>query len=125
VEFNTLVSQATAGKFAAMVFGFTMDTGMDLTSQFHSNQNREEGNFGGYANPELDQLIERSLSVPDIRDAQPALNRIQQIVHRDQPVTFLWESQRLTAARRRVHDVKPTVLFSLYNLQDWWVEPGR
>jgi peptide/nickel transport system substrate-binding protein len=125
LEFNTLISQASEGKFGAMIFGFTMDTGMDLTSQFHSSQTREEGNFGAYSNPEVDRLIEQTMSVSDIRDARPALNRIQQIVHRDQPMTFLWESQRLTAVRRRVHDAAPNVLFSLYNLQDWWIEPGQ
>jgi hypothetical protein len=40
-------------------------------------------------------------------------------------MTFLWESQRLSAVNRRVHDVKPTVLFSLFNLEDWWVGPAR
>ena len=62
---------------------------------------------------------------PEIRQAKPILDRIQRIIHRDQPVTFLWESQRLSAVNRRVHDVKPNVLFSLYNLDEWWVDAAR
>lgn len=121
VEFNSMVSDGSEGKFDAMVFGFQMDTSLDLTAQFGSEKT-DEGNFGAYNSPEFDRLMVEAMSKPDIRDAKPILDRIQQILHRDQPVTFLWESQRLTAINRRLHDARPNVLFSLFNLEDWWVE---
>jgi peptide/nickel transport system substrate-binding protein len=125
VEFNSMISQAVDGKFDALIFGFQMDTSLDLTAQFGSHETAE-GNFGAYSNPEVDRLLAEAMSKPDIRDSKPALDRLQRIIHRDQPVTFLWESQRLSAVNRRVHDVKPTVLFSLFNnLEDWWVGPAR
>ncbi len=121
VEFNSLVHDATSGNFDALVFGMQMDTSLDLTSLFGSNQ-VEEGNFSAYKNPEFDRLMAEAMSQPEIRDAKPILDRIQQMLHRDQPVTFLWESQRLSAINRRVHGARPNVLFSLFNLEDWWVE---
>lgn len=124
VEFNTLVSDAVAGSFDATVFGFTMDTSLDLTAQFGSGS-VEEGNFGAYKNPELDRLMAEAMSKADILDAKPLLDRIQQILHRDQPATFLWESQRLSAINRRIHGARPNVLFSLFNLEDWWVHAPR
>ncbi|MES1241141.1 MAG: ABC transporter substrate-binding protein [Acidobacteriota bacterium] len=124
VEFNSLVSQAVEGKFEAMIFGFQMDTSLDMTAQFGS-KSTEDGNFGSYNNPEFDRLMVEAMSKPDIRDSKPILDRIQQILHRDQPVTFLWESQRLSVVNRRIHDVKPNVLFSLFNLEDWWAGPAR
>jgi peptide/nickel transport system substrate-binding protein len=124
VEFNSLVSDAAAGKFDAMVFGFAIDTSLDMTAQFGSDA-IQEGNFGAYRNPEFDRLMVEALAKPDIRDAKPILDQIQQLIHRDQPSTFLWESQRISVVNRRIHDAKPTVLFSLFNLEDWWVEPGR
>ncbi|HWN45089.1 MAG TPA: ABC transporter substrate-binding protein [Thermoanaerobaculia bacterium] len=124
VEFNSLVNDATSGTFDALVFGMQMDTSLDLTSQFGSNH-VEEGNFSAYKNPEFDRLMVEAMSKPDIRDAKPILDRIQQILHRDQPVTFLWESQRLSAINRRVHGARPNVLFSLFNLEDWWVDAAR
>jgi peptide/nickel transport system substrate-binding protein len=124
VEFNSMISQAVEGKFDALIFGFAMDTSLDMTAQFGS-QATEEGNFGAYNSPEFDRLMVEAMSKPDIRDSKPTLDRIQQLIHRDQPLTFLWESQRLSAVNRRVHDVKPTVLFSLFNLEDWWVGPAR
>lgn len=124
VEFNSLVNDAQAGTFAAMVFGFTMDTSLDMTAQFGSDS-VQEGNFGAYKNPEFDRLMVEAMGKPDIKDAKPILDRIQQIIHRDQPVTFLWESQRLSAINRRVHGARPNVLFSLFNLEDWWVDADR
>ena len=124
VEFNSLVTDATSGTFDAMVFGFQMDTSLDLTQQY-GTEYVEEGNFGAYKNPEFDRLMVEAMSKPEIRDAKPILDRIQQILHRDQPVTLLWESKRLSAYNRRIHGARPNVLFSLYNLEDWWVDAPR
>jgi peptide/nickel transport system substrate-binding protein len=125
VEFNSLVNDATAGTFDAMVFGYVIDTSMDLTAQFGSDAVKE-GNFGAYKNPEFDRLMAEANSKVDIREAKPILDRIQQILHRDQPMTLLWESQRLSAINRRIHGAQPNVLFSMFNLEDWWVDsPAR
>jgi peptide/nickel transport system substrate-binding protein len=124
VEFNTLVNEASAGTFEAMVFGLAMDTSLDLTGAFGSEA-VNEANFGAYKNPEFDRLIAEAMSKPDIRDSKPLLDRAQQIIHRDQPVTLLWESQRLSAINRRIHGARPNVLFSLFNLEDWWVDTAR
>ena len=123
VEFNTLASQTSDGKFAAAIIGFTMDTSLDMTSNFHSKSVTEGANYTRYRKPEMDRLLETAESQPDVKAELPYLNQIQQLVHRDQPLTFLWESQRLTAVNKRVKDVRPTLAFSFFNLKEWWVEP--
>jgi peptide/nickel transport system substrate-binding protein len=127
LEFNTLVDQANKGQIAAMVLGLSLDTSLDLTGNFHTSQipspNNEGSNFERYRNPEVDRLIDEIAATPDIRSALPKLNQLQQILHRDQPVTFLWESQRLSPVNKRIHDAKPNALRSFFNLKDWWVEP--
>jgi peptide/nickel transport system substrate-binding protein len=123
VEFNTLLSQTNDGKFAAAILGFTMDTSLDMRSNFHSQSVGNGANYVRFRNPEMDRLIEQAASQPDVLAARPYLDQIQQLVHRQQPVTFLWESQRLTAVNKRVKDVRPTLAFSFFNLKEWWVEP--
>jgi peptide/nickel transport system substrate-binding protein len=123
VEFNTLASQTTDGKFEAAIIGFTMDTSLDMTSNFHSKSIAEGANYVRYRKPEMDRLLESAASQPDMLAERPYLNQIQQLVHREQPVTFLWESQRLTAVNKRVKDVRPTLAYSFFNLKEWWVEP--
>jgi peptide/nickel transport system substrate-binding protein len=122
LEFNTMSDLLTKGSFDASILGSTMDTGLDLTSQFHSSS-IGGGNLTRYANPEIDRLIEDSMRKPDIAQALPDLLRIQRILHRDQPYTFIWESQRVNAHNRRVHDVRSNLLYALFQLEDWWLDP--
>jgi peptide/nickel transport system substrate-binding protein len=123
VEFNSLTQRLIAGDFDACVVGNSMDTSLDLTAFFHSRAIALGTNNTRYSNPEVDRLIDHAMSLPDIALARPDLDRIQEIVHRDQPYTFLWESQRVSGFDRRLHGVEPSMLFSFHNLEDWWVEP--
>lgn len=124
VEFNTLVDQTNEGRFAAAMLGFTMDTSLDLTAQLHSESIGGNGsNYTRFRNPEVDRLLDLSMSQKDILEAKPYFDQIQQIVHREQPMTFLWEPQRLSGASKRLRNVKPTVAFTFFNLEEWWAEP--
>lgn len=126
VEFSTLIDQTTAGKFEAAILGFTPDTSLDLTSNYHSNAIGGDGNnVVRYRNPEVDRLIVEAASRPDLAAMKSDLDQIQQLIHRDQPVTFLWESKRLTAINKRVQNAKPTSSYGLFNLREWWIEPGK
>jgi ABC-type transport system substrate-binding protein len=71
----------------------------------------------------MDRLLEVAQSQPDLAVERPYLYQAQQMVQRDQPVTFLWESQRLTAVNKRVKNVHPTAIGSFSNLKEWWIEP--
>ncbi|HET9211913.1 MAG TPA: ABC transporter substrate-binding protein [Thermoanaerobaculia bacterium] len=123
IEFNTLATQTTAGKFDATILGYTIDTSLDLWSNFHSQAIQEGSNYPRYRNPAMDHLLEVAQSQRDLEAERPYLYQIQQLVHRDQPLTFLWESQRLTALNKRVRNAHPTATFSFFNLQEWWVSP--
>jgi peptide/nickel transport system substrate-binding protein len=123
IEFNTLSDQLTKGSFDASILGSTMDTGLDLTSQFHS-RSVGSNNLTRYSNPEVDRLIDDSMRQPELSQALPDLLRIQRILHRDQPYTFLWESQRVNANSRRVHGVRSNMLYALFQLEDWWLDPA-
>jgi peptide/nickel transport system substrate-binding protein len=122
VEFNTLAAVTIAGKFQAAMMGYTIDTSLDLRSNFASASIAEGSNYPRYRNPEVDRLVEAVAAQPDVLAERPYLNQIQEMVHREQPVTFLWESQRLSAVNRRVRNVHPTATFSFFNLKEWWVE---
>jgi peptide/nickel transport system substrate-binding protein len=123
IEFNTLADQTMAGKFEATMMGYTIDTSLDLRSNYHSEAIKEGSNYPRYRNPEMDRLIDTGAAQPDLKAELPYLYKIQEIVHREQPVTFLWESQRLTAVNKRVRNVHPTATFAFFNLQEWWIEP--
>ncbi|HEX5760203.1 MAG TPA: ABC transporter substrate-binding protein [Thermoanaerobaculia bacterium] len=125
LEFHTLVEQLDDGTFDAMVTGIGLDTSLDFTSFLHSRSVGDGNNFPRYRNPEMDLLLEEIQRAPDILQARGKLHRLQEIVARDQPVSFLWESQRIHGANRRLRDVQSNILFSLFDLEEWWMAPAR
>jgi peptide/nickel transport system substrate-binding protein len=124
VEFNTLMSEMDEGTYDAAILGQSLDTSLDVTESFHSRSIADGSNWWRYRNPEMDRLLETAASQPEMLAEKPYLEKIQQILHRDQPITLLWESKRLTAIKKRLRNVKPTMAFSFFNLQEWWVEPA-
>lgn len=126
LEFNTMVQEMNNGVLEATVIGLSMDTSLDMTAQFHTRSIPDEGaNSFRYSNPEVDRLLEQAASKPTLQEAEPLIHQIERLIHRDQPVTFLWESQRVAAVNKRIRDAKPNQMHSFFNLKDWWLAPGN
>jgi peptide/nickel transport system substrate-binding protein len=126
LEFNSMVEAMNKGMFDATIIGLSMDTSLDMTAQFHSRSVPPEGaNSFRYSNPEVDRLLEQVTSLPELKQAEPYIHQIERLLHRDQPATFLWESQRVAAVNKRIRDAKPNQIHSLFNLKDWWLAPGN
>jgi peptide/nickel transport system substrate-binding protein len=125
LEFNALVTDTRSGNFDAAVVGFSLDTSLDLSGNFLTDSIANGDNFFYYSNPEVDRLIGLAASEVDLRTAEPYIHQIERHIHRDQPLTFLWESKRLSAFNRRVHDARPNLQAGFFNLKDWWVEPRQ
>jgi peptide/nickel transport system substrate-binding protein len=125
LEFNVLVTDTRSGDFDAAIVGFSLDTSLDLSGNFHTDSIPSGDNFFQYSNPEVDRLIELAASQPEMAQAEPYIHQIERLIHRDQPVTFLWESKRPSAINRRVRDARPNLQAGFFNLQDWWVVQPR
>jgi peptide/nickel transport system substrate-binding protein len=125
LEFNTLVQEMNDGAFDAIIIGLSMDTSLDMTAQFHTRAITEGNNSFRYSNPEVDRLLEQVASQPELKQAEPYIHQIERLLHRDQPATFLWESQRMAAVNKRIRDAKPNQMHSFFNLKDWWLAPGN
>ena len=119
------MTDTRSGNFDAAIVGFSLDTGLDLSGNFHTDSIANGDNFFQYSNPEVDRLIELAASQPEMAQAEPYIHQIERLIHRDQPVTFLWESKRLSAINKRVRDAKPNLQAGFFNLHDWWVQPRR
>ncbi|HSF42158.1 MAG TPA: ABC transporter substrate-binding protein [Thermoanaerobaculia bacterium] len=125
VEWNTLVDRTVAGDFAGSIVGFSVDTSLDLTSSFSIRGIAEGANYMRYRNPEVDRLLNEALEQREMEQMGPYVRQVQQIIHREQPLTFLWESKRLSVIDRRVQDARPSPSSAFFNLQEWWVRPER
>jgi peptide/nickel transport system substrate-binding protein len=119
IEFNTLLEMNQDHLFDATLGAWGIDTSLDLKYAFHSESIDQGYNYGGYVNTEVDRLIERANRQKDWTALKQDLWRIQEKLHQDQPYTFLWEPQRLSAVRTRVLRAKPNPLTAYFHLHKW------
>lgn len=96
----------------------------DLSFEFHSSQIHDtEYNWATYINPELDDLIEKSLRTFDREQQKKYFFRAQEIISEDVPVIYLYMRNSMIATSKRVQGVKPlpAPLGFDYNLDYWWI----
>jgi peptide/nickel transport system substrate-binding protein len=117
-----MIERAVTGDYDAAVSGWAIPTTFDFRYAFATEEIGDGQNFIAYSNPEVDRLLEQIRLAPTFEDAKPLLDRLQEIVQRDQPYTFLWQSQRLVGVSERLRGVDPNHLFTLYEARRWWVE---
>jgi peptide/nickel transport system substrate-binding protein len=125
VDFKVLQERLESGLFQAALLGFSTDTSLDFRKPFFSKSARKNGNYVQYNNPDVDAQIIGAANAMHDDDFVESIIRIQKDLNMDQPWTWLWESKRLNAVNRRLHDVRPNAVSSLYNLEEWWLDPGE
>lgn len=80
-----------AGKFDALVLGWSMGIDPDLYQVWHSSQTGpQQLNFVGYENPEADDLIIKIRQEYDKTKQIKMAHKLHRIIARDQPYTFLY-----------------------------------
>jgi peptide/nickel transport system substrate-binding protein len=122
IEYETLSALNAAHDYDATLTALIIDTSLDLTGTLHSSSIDEGYNFGSFVNAEVDQQIELANAEIDQRQALPYYQRVQAIVHEEQPLLFLWEPYRMIGVRSHFH-ITPTALSSYFGIEDWSVQP--
>ncbi len=124
-EFNTLVDRWMSGEFQAVVAGW------DLFLRFDPAQLFETGaiyNGGGYSNPRVDELMRGASTTLDRAEAKPMWDEFQEILHREQPYTFLHFDHELWGVSERLRGVEvagaPNAYAPFASVSGWWIPEG-
>jgi peptide/nickel transport system substrate-binding protein len=78
-------------------------------------------NRTGYANPEVDALLEAGRSSCVQSERLRYYHRIQEILAEDLPMIFLYYRDALPVVAARIHGVSPTPAGILHNFNEWYV----
>ena len=110
--------------FAAITLGWSGGGGVafppDNYSVWHSSQIEGGGfNFIGFSNSEVDQILEEYRGEFDLEKRISLYPRYQEILHEEQPYTFLWKSRGVTAYSKRFRGVNWYPGGPAF--QEWWV----
>lgn len=95
-----------ARNFEATVLGWSLGLDPDIYEIWHSSQKDKGFNFIGYENPEVDRLIEQGRSEYDVEKRKKIYFRIHELIHQDQPYTFLYVPESTPAMHRNEFAIK-------------------
>ncbi len=105
--------------FDMMLSMWSFDRNEDIYQQFHSAGTR---NFVGYANPDVDALLEQAADSADPQEKKALLRQVHAAVAGDTPVVFLWTLDSYAALSSRVKDVVVHPFYFFTWARDWHVE---
>ncbi|GAU08992.1 peptide-binding protein [Desulfoplanes formicivorans] len=123
VEWATFIKEfVDKGRFDALILGWNILQDPDIYNVWHSSKAVPGGlNFVGYKNKELDALLDKGRRLMDPRERKPVYDRIQEILHRDQPYCFLYVPMSLPIVQKRFRGIEPAPAGITYNFNDWWI----
>ncbi len=121
LEWSVFTDRLKNKDFLAISLGWTSGIETDIYQMFHSSQMVEGGdNFMSYKNDELDELITQARRTVDEASRMPLWHRCHEILHEDQPYTFLFWGKSLRFIDRRIRNVQ-LLRMGLSPDQEWWV----
>lgn len=125
LEWSVFEQRLTERNFEMVSLAWTGSAESDPYQIWHSSQAENRGsNYIGYKNDEVDDLIMKARVTMDRTKRMEMWHRMQEILHEDQPYTFLFNRPSLVFLDNRFENVKrhPLRLF----LTEWYVaEPEQ
>jgi peptide/nickel transport system substrate-binding protein len=113
------------GRFEAVLLGWNTGLDPDQYDIWNSTKTKPgELNFTHYKSPEVDALLDEGRHTFDREKRRRAYFKLQEIIARDQPYTFLFIPDSLPAISRRFHGIKPAPAGIDYNFDQWYVPKG-
>jgi peptide/nickel transport system substrate-binding protein len=120
-DWAAMVERVQKREFDSMMMGWQMTPDPDPYQLWHSSQADAGSNYVGFVNEEADRLIEQN-RVNFNRDERAALmQRFHEIMHEEQPYTFLFSAQSLVAVDKRLHGVVFHPMVPSYPRLEWYV----
>ena len=114
------------GRFDALILAWNILQDPDISQVWHSSHAREGGlNFIQYINPELDKWLEIGRSTLDRDTRKQVYDRVQEILHTDQPYCFLYVPYSLPIIHKRFKGIEPAPAGITHNLDRWWVPKSQ
>src|SRR5262249_37562584 len=120
MDFPTLQAEATSGKYAIRLVGWSGGFDPDVSSQF-----REGGlyNYGKFSDANLNTLLDKGLAESKFDDRKKIYDQVQSMLQDDVPIAFLYFPNNLQAVNKRVQGVTISGWTSslLWNIYEWTV----
>lgn len=114
-------------EFDATILGWALSWRGDPFQIWHGSQADlpESSNSIGYANPEVDKLIETLRRTLDEKKQTELYREIHRLIYADQPYTFLFSEKATAGLNARIQNVKFYPIRPGYDMREWWATSPR
>jgi len=108
--------------FEAIMLAWGVTPDPDQYDIWHSSKTSpDELNRIGYANPEVDDLLEKGRRSCVEAERKKHYDRLQEVLAEDQPIIFLYFREELPVVSSRVRGIVPAPIGIQYNFNEWFV----
>ena len=122
LEFTILVENMKDKQFDAYGGAWLSPLTSDPYQLWHSSSSENRGsNYTSFINPEADRLIEEARQEFDAEKRKELYWRFQELVHEEQPYSFLFYPEESAAYHRRFQQVDFVPVRPGYDLTKWFV----
>lgn len=119
LEWAVFIQKIDSRNFDACTLGWSLGWESDPYQIWHSSMAEKGSNFVGFRNEEADRIIEAARQEFDPEKRYRLYHRFGEILHEEQPYTFLFTTETLAAVARRFENV--TVYPMGLERREWWV----
>ena len=129
LDFPALLDRLRRHDYEAAFSGWFLTPDPDPAPFFHSDPALGASNYVGYSDPEADRLIAEAHHAFDPGARRSIYKRVQEILHRDQPYTFLFFPMQRVAMDGRFRGARATAaggpLRTFPGILEWYVPAGE
>ena len=107
-------------KFDAVLLGWGLSSTPDPYMFWHTDSDKKGGfNLVGYNNPKIDKMIEDSQTIIDRQKLGKLWQKMFKIITDDNPYLFLYIPNSITAANKKIKNIKPSLSGIWHNYIKW------
>jgi peptide/nickel transport system substrate-binding protein len=108
--------------FDAVILGWSLSPDPDQYNIWHSSQTGErQFNFLSYSNPKVDKALEQARLTFDLDKQKQWYDIMQQEIHQDVPVIFLYAGYSLPAIHKRIKGIEVAPAGIGHNSEFWYI----
>ncbi len=108
--------------FDAVILGWSLSPDPDQFNIWHSSQTGErQFNFLSYNNPKVDKALEQARLTFDLDKQKKWYDIMQQEIHQDVPMVFLYADYSLPAIHKRIKGIEVAPAGIRHNSEFWYI----
>lgn len=119
VELGMLIDRINNKNADAWMASWIIPIPLDLKFSWYSNLATTPMNFPSYQNKELDVLLDKLETKISKQQKNEIYKKIENILYRDQPVTFLYWIDNIVAYNKKIKNIEVTPLGTVHHCWLW------